>query len=435
MLFEGIKTVISNNHNLIKDSLWSIFGSVIGKGSAFISGIFIARLLGKISYGEYSMLKNTFLSVSIISLFGLGYLVTKVFAENKDTSKTTLNFILNKFIRLALIISLLCCLLFFLFEEKLCVFFFENIRLKGLMRLFVITLPFSSLLLIYQGAISGLGRFKKISLINLKIGIFQLFSSIFLCFLFNAYGVVISFLLTLILNTYLLKIDFDKLDNQSKIINGLESFKLKKIFLESLPIGLQEFVFALTAWLLLFIILKNSSYSEIAFYNIGVHWGAIALILPSILRSVVLKYLVDGKDNLKETTSILIIFNFTITACFSLMVFVFSNYIVDFYGQEFIGVSSIVIASCLSSIIKSILSLFNQVYMSVSRNWIMLYFRLTRDIFFISLILLLFGGFLKINVAIENIFYLELLINIFLLSLIYFDYIKFQKKINTLKKI
>lgn len=430
MLFEGIKTLISNNHNLIKDSLWSIFGSVIGKGSAFISGIFIARLLGKISYGEYTMLKNTFLSVSIISLFGLGYLVTKVFAENKDNSKTTLNVILNKFIRLALIISLLSCLLFFLFEEKLCVFFFENIKLKGLMRLFVITLPFSSLLLIYQGAMSGLGRFKKISLINLKIGIFQLFSSIFLCALFNAYGVVISFLLTLILNTYLLKRDFDKLNDQSKIINDTESFKLKKIFLESLPIGLQEFVHALTAWLLLFIILKNSSYSEIAFYNIGVHWGAIAVILPSMLRSVVLKYLVDGKDNLKETTSILIIFNLTITACFSLMVLVLSDYIVNFYGQEFIGVSSIIIASCLSSTIKSILSLFNQVYMSVSRNWIMLYFRLTRDIFLISLILLLFDGLLGINVAIKNIFYLELFINIFFLSLIYLDHIKIQKKIN-----
>ena len=65
MLFEGIKTVISNNHNLIKDSLWSIFGSVIGKGSAFISGIFIARLLGKISYGEYSMLKM--IEVSVVS--------------------------------------------------------------------------------------------------------------------------------------------------------------------------------------------------------------------------------------------------------------------------------------------------------------------------------------------------------------------------------
>ena len=70
-------------NKLVKDSFWAIFGTAIGKGSVFFAGIFIARFLGKISYGEYAMLKNTFISISLITLFGLGYLLTH-FAENKN---------------------------------------------------------------------------------------------------------------------------------------------------------------------------------------------------------------------------------------------------------------------------------------------------------------------------------------------------------------
>ena len=39
--------------NFFKDSSWAVFGNGIGYGLMLLSGIIIARMLGKDLYGEY----------------------------------------------------------------------------------------------------------------------------------------------------------------------------------------------------------------------------------------------------------------------------------------------------------------------------------------------------------------------------------------------
>ena len=86
MKSNNLLTKLKKNQ-LFKDSVWSLFGNVVGRGLALVSGIFVARFLGKDIFGEYGIIKNTILTIGVFSTFGLGYTTTKYIAEFKEFSR------------------------------------------------------------------------------------------------------------------------------------------------------------------------------------------------------------------------------------------------------------------------------------------------------------------------------------------------------------
>jgi O-antigen/teichoic acid export membrane protein len=60
---------------------WNLVAAVFNQGSTFLANIFLARLLLRDVFGEYSMAVNTLLSLSILVQFSLGYTASKYLAE------------------------------------------------------------------------------------------------------------------------------------------------------------------------------------------------------------------------------------------------------------------------------------------------------------------------------------------------------------------
>lgn len=55
---------------MLKDSFWALLGNLIGKGLPFVAGIFVARLLGSESYGEFGLIKSSLISIALFSSLG-----------------------------------------------------------------------------------------------------------------------------------------------------------------------------------------------------------------------------------------------------------------------------------------------------------------------------------------------------------------------------
>ena len=72
---------------MLKDSFWALLGNLIGKGLPFVAGIFVARLLGSESYGEFGLIKSSLISIALFSSFGLGITATKFIAEVVDINQ------------------------------------------------------------------------------------------------------------------------------------------------------------------------------------------------------------------------------------------------------------------------------------------------------------------------------------------------------------
>ena len=66
---------------LAGDSFWALFGNGLGNLLIMVSGILIARLLGKDLYGQYGVVKSTMFYIASFSCFGMGVTSTKYVSQ------------------------------------------------------------------------------------------------------------------------------------------------------------------------------------------------------------------------------------------------------------------------------------------------------------------------------------------------------------------
>ena len=78
--FQRIKKRLFQS-KLFKDSFWAIMGNGVGNLLIMLSGIFVARLLGKDLYGEYGVVKTTMFYIASFSCFGMGVTSTKFISQ------------------------------------------------------------------------------------------------------------------------------------------------------------------------------------------------------------------------------------------------------------------------------------------------------------------------------------------------------------------
>ena len=76
-------------YRFAKGVFWSLSGAMIFRGLALFSSIIAARILGKVGFGELSIIQSTVGMFGVFAGFGLGMTATKYVAEYriKDPAK------------------------------------------------------------------------------------------------------------------------------------------------------------------------------------------------------------------------------------------------------------------------------------------------------------------------------------------------------------
>ena len=118
MNIEVLKNRIKNSR-LVRDSFWAVFGNGIGNALMLISGIVIARFLGKDLYGDYGLVKSTMFYVASFATFGLGLTSTKYISQCVSTSDKCARGIVKDSISITLLFSGFIALLLIFFVHSL----------------------------------------------------------------------------------------------------------------------------------------------------------------------------------------------------------------------------------------------------------------------------------------------------------------------------
>ena len=105
--------------SLVKDSFWALFGNVIRQGLALVSGIVVARFLGKEVYGEFGTIRTTLVYVAIVSTFGFGYTATKYVAEYLKDSSGKIKSLVDVIVKITIVFSALLGVVLFLFSKQI----------------------------------------------------------------------------------------------------------------------------------------------------------------------------------------------------------------------------------------------------------------------------------------------------------------------------
>lgn len=417
------------NSRLVSDSFWALFGNTIAKGLALTAGIIVARFLGKEIYGEYGIIRNTLMSIAIFSTFGLGYTATKFIAEYKNSNPEFLRAILYYARNITLFVSGVMAGGLFVWASYIANIVLVAPHLSNPLRLVAIWIVFNAVTATQIGVLAGFGDFKGMARINTIVGVVTFITSFIFTYYWRLNGALTALLLTQILNWWL----NSRLVNRNLLsVNytfSKDRLLLKKIIKFSFPVALQEALYSLTLWISSLLLIKYSNYGELGLYSAAMQWNGIVLFIPGILRNVILSHLSESNKDEKKYNNVMnisLLFNFIMTFIPFVLVFIFSDFIVNIYGESFKYLKEIINVAVFSAIVSSLLNVYSQSYMSKGKNWFVFIIRIFRD----SLIIISFYFLLSYNIKINAslvLVYTYLIINfIFLIILSYFYHIKIK---------
>ena len=415
---------------LIQDSLISLVGNLAGKGLALLAGILVARFLGKESFGEYGVIRNTILTIGIFSTFGLGYTATKFIADFKTSKPEKLKIFIKYANTITLLFSGVMGVLLYIFADKVAI---DILKIKDLgyaLRFLAILIVFNAITTTQIGMLAGFGKFKELAQINAVVGVLTFLLTVVLTYYYKFEGALLALVLVQALNCvfnfFMVKKALPK--NVSYDISDKNLFYNIVDF--SFPIALQECTYALTSWLSTVLLIRLASVGDFGIYSAAIQWNAIILFVPGILRNVVLSHLSSNLDNISNHKSILkrtVKINFIATLVPCLVVVVLSPLIARSYGQTFEGLAGLLAFVVFSTIFTSVSNVYAQAFTSLSKNWLMFFIRFLRD-FLIIVLFILLVKLLKLNGA-WSLAYSNMLLNVLFLVLMIFIY----KKINNVK--
>ena len=365
--------------SLYQDSFWSILGTVLGKGFALIAGIFVARLLGSDSFGEYSLIKNTIISVAAFSSFGLGITATKCIAEYYGKDHLKVAEILKASYFITLFLSVIFSFLVFYFATPISKFL-NAPHLADSVRLTAIAVIFNSLNITQISVLGGLKAYKIAARNSSISGFLTFLMTIPLVVYKGFWGAVLTLVLSAVFNCILNSFSINKLIPRVK--TSFRTHSLKYVIVFSFPVAIQECLYSVTSWLVSLVFVKTAGYAELGISNAAIQWMSMIAFIPGALRNVSLSYLSSSSQEGKLfVLKRLLLINFCSTMIPCLIIWVFSDFICSFYGTQYSGMQIVLNIMVFTSVISSVTTLFTQDLLARGETWYLLFAYCTREVF------------------------------------------------------
>ena len=153
------------------------------------------------------------------------------------------------------------------------------------------------------------------------------------------------------------------------------------ILRDSLPVALQELSYLVATWGTTLILAKYASIGDVGIWTAAQQWNAIVIFIPGLLLNVVLSYL-SGSIDINHHVNMLkkmLVINFLCALVPFVVVACFSSFIVSLYGNTFVGMHSVLVVLLLSSVFMCLSNVLLSDFISLGRNWELLFARFVRD--------------------------------------------------------
>lgn len=367
---------------IYKDSVVTLIGNGLGKALSFAAGIIIARFLGSDVFGQYSIVRNNLFMIAVFSTLGLGYTATKFVSECTDKKN------LRKTIKAINVVSMTSCVTIALF-----VFIFSNNianllkipELGYVVRYLAIIIVFNAVTTTQIGILSGFKAFKYLAITNILSGLMTFILSFILSMNYKLPGALLALLVSQIFNCVINYYYELKLKKDLPYDYDEENGNYSKILSFTLPVALQESLYSISGWLIIFIMTNLSTYTQVGYYSAVTQWINLVMFVPAALRNVILSHLssTDSASNRKMMAHRIIVATFICSAIPAVIIFILSGIICGLYGEGFHAMKIPLIIGISSTLFNSIAGVYNQKYIAENRNWTVFFISLVRESLFL----------------------------------------------------
>ena len=157
---------------------FNLVGTFFNQGSTFVVNIVVANLLGRQIFGEYAIVQNTLVAVSVFVQLGIGYVATKYVAEFRWTDRERTGRILGMLCGFSTILAGIASLTLLFLSRWLAVSMLKAPTLSTSLAIGSAVLLFAVLNGFLIGALAGLEGYRVLAR-ALMLGRYGLSASVF----------------------------------------------------------------------------------------------------------------------------------------------------------------------------------------------------------------------------------------------------------------
>ena len=187
------------------------------------------------------------------------------------------------------------------------------------------------------------------------------------------------------------QISINKQERGVKVDEAMKQGKSREILLFSLPVACQEVLWTAVSQMYIYFVSRYAGFGEYGIITVVSQWKMLILFISGTLRNVTLSHLSSVNKDLnkqKRILKVMVSVNVVLTVVPLIVVALFSNLVVSFYGPTFQGMRNALLIGIVGAIANGIASPFIQEFMSLGKNWLCLVLQTSRDVLGLVLVIL-----------------------------------------------
>jgi O-antigen/teichoic acid export membrane protein len=330
---------------LAHGAFWSLVGQITARVLGLLSGIFVARLLGKNGFGELGIVQSTANMFQVLAGTAIGLTATKHVAEFRNSDPIRAGRIIALSNATSVIVGGVLALGLIISSSWLAQHTLAAPQLSPLLRIGALLLFFGAFSGAQGGALSGFECFKENAQINLWSGLLgfpiMITSAYYLGLKGAVWGLVWSMALACAMNFFVLRSVMKRY--QVPLSLRTSASELPVLWKFGLPTVLGGLVSAPVYWACnAMLVNRQNGYAEMGILNAANQWWAAVLFLPGMLGQVVLPVMTErlsghGHAQVRRLLWVSVAANFAIVTPVIILGSILSQNIVASYGSQFAG--------------------------------------------------------------------------------------------------
>ncbi len=365
-------------YRLARGAFWSLTGNIMGRGLNLIASVVVARILGKVGFGELGIIQSTVGMFGVFAGFGLGMTATKYVAEyrEKDPEKAGRIMMLSELV--SIISGSLMALVLILISPWLATNTLSAPHLTGLLRISALLLFLNAINGAQTGALAGFEAFKTIANLNFLAGMFSfpmMVAGVYLAGLKGAvWGLVGSMAINWLLNHIAIRKKAQKAGVPYTFKNCTKEWKIIWDF--SFPAFLASAMVGPVNWVCnAMLVNQPNGYAEMGIFNAANQWFNMLLFFPAIISNISVPILSEriGVEDNQSSKKVLLFSakaNGIVVLMLAILGSVLSRTIMQFYGQGFAEGWMTLIIVLLTAFILAIQIPVGNIIIASGKMWI-----------------------------------------------------------------
>ncbi len=328
---------------MLHGALWSLVGTVVSRGLSLASSVFVARWLGKESFGEFGVLQATVAMFGVFAGFGMGMTATKHVAELRQSDPERAGRLIGLSNWVAWIAGSLMMAVMYHLAVPIATSTLAAPHLAPYLRFCAPMLLVGSLNGAQMGALTGFEAFKCITRVNVLSALvtFPLISVG--AWKFDLEGALSGLLLSQVSTWFITGIALrgEAAKAAVPITHRKVSTEAHVLWKFALPSVITGVIVMPVSWLCSAILVNQpGGYGEMGVFNVANQWRGFVMLLPNTLVGLSLPILSNlagradaaGYGRISAATSRI---NVLLTSLLAFAVGLASPLILEAYGGEY----------------------------------------------------------------------------------------------------